>query len=210
MNNINLTVNIPNEEEMVAMKNVKERTPTSLSLDTETQKRVLEEISNANIPNNIFGVITEYADFKGTELCPHCDNEFEYIIKENLHFANCPKCDKTIPLCSRCEKNDAGNCADCIYCDTANFINYLRGKVTLHMFLNSLNPPIKDLSKSLDPNIDLSYDNYMNCDLDDKVVWDERYWSIYQYIIESMITIDTAESDIISFVETIIEKNHQK
>lgn len=200
-----------NQQEIMEMvANSKDRTPTNITLNKEAQDSILEAIKNADIPNDIFGDVVEYADYKGTELCPHCDEEFDYVVKENLHFAVCQKCGKTIPLCSRCEKQDAGDCASCIYCDTANFMNYLRGKVSLDKFLNSLNPPLTDLSKVIDDNIALTYDNYMDCDLDGKVLWDERYWGMYSYVIDSMITTDTAESDIISFVESIIEKNKQK
>ena len=59
---------------------------------------------------------------KGTELCPYCDEESNYKVKNGVMIARCRKCGKYIVLCSICPTDYCG-CGDCKYEKEAKRLN---------------------------------------------------------------------------------------
>lgn len=147
------------------------------------------------------------------EVCPHCGHENKLTASEGQMIATCAECGKAIVLCDKCTSINPNaedrHCENCKFCDLANFMNYLRGFVTIEKFLGALNPPLVDMTTGLPEGIEGSLDDYLNDTYGDDVFWDVKYWDIYRLVKECFLNAESTEEECRDFVQAIIEKNNE-
>jgi hypothetical protein len=154
------------------------------------------------------------ADMKETiEWCPHCDTECTFHPTEDQMIGTCTNCGRRIVLCDKCcELNpNVGDrqCEDCKFCDLANFMNYLKGFVTVEKFLESLNPTLTDMTTGVPDGCTPTLDDYINDTWGDSVNWDVKYWDIYRMVKECFLNEESTEEECRDVVQRIIEKNRE-
>lgn len=146
----------------------------------------------------------------GTADCPHCGKEFEFVVEQSNHTTDCPNCNKRIPLCSKCtyeNPNEADrDCDNCIYVDLANYMNYLKGKCTIETLLGAMNPPMTDMTSGLAEGQESTFENYINDEYGDDVLWDVKYWECYRLVKECFLNQESSEEDCLEFLKELIDK----
>ena len=147
------------------------------------------------------------------ETCPHCGNENEFEnVAEDCWILPCKYCEKMIPLCDKCafaHPDEELPCDDCIMCDCANFMNYLRGTVKIEQFLASLNPSLTDMTTGVPDGEVPTLQDYLDDKWGDDVNWDVKYWDIYRLVSETFLNSESPQQDCLDFVSQIIEKNKE-
>lgn len=149
------------------------------------------------------------------EICPHCDHENTFVnVTDDCWMLPCQDCGKVIPLCDKCAtlhpNAEDRPCDDCIMCDCANFMNYLRGHNTVEDFLGALNPPLTDMTTGDIPEgTVLTLQDYIEDTYGDKVNWDVKYWDIYRLVSETFLNSGSSQQDCLDFVAQIVEKNKE-
>ena len=146
------------------------------------------------------------------EECPHCGHENHWSgVGDDVWVKECAGCGKVIPLCDKCSSAHPDEaerpCADCIMCDTANYMNYLRGKVTVEEFLSSLEPPLTDMTSGLPEGARPTLDDYLGDAFGDDVMWDTKYWEIYRMVSECFLTKESGQNDFLQFVSEVVRRN---
>lgn len=149
------------------------------------------------------------------ECCPHCDTENELEVSDTFETQMttvCKGCGKVIVLCDKCAcLKDVGSrhCENCPFCDLANFMNYLKGNVTIEQFIGSLNPVLTDMTTGLPEGVTPTLSDYLNDTYGDAVQWDVKYWDIYRMISECFLNSESSEDDCRDFVEELITRNRE-
>lgn len=152
---------------------------------------------------------------KITERCPHCELENDLEVSDTLETqmtAVCKGCGKVIVLCDKCSSINGESdrdCANCPFCDLANFMNYLKGNATLEQLLSSLTPALTDMTTGLPDGVVPTLEDYLNDAYGDEVQWDVKYWDIYRMVKECFLNSESSEEDCRDFVETLITKNRE-
>ena len=149
---------------------------------------------------------------KVIEVCAHCDNENHFgNVPDDCWVLPCKDCGKVIPLCDKCASlhpDGSGRpCDDCIVCDLANFMNYLRGNATVEDFLASLNPSLTDMTTGVPEGETPTLQDYLDDTWGDAVNWDVKYWDIYRMVSETFLNAESSEQDCRDFVEQVVERN---
>lgn len=145
------------------------------------------------------------------ETCPHCNTENNALVDEDAWTVECSGCGKRIVLCNKCmalhpDENERP-CEDCLMCDLANFMNYLKGGISIEKLLGSFNPPLTDMTTGIPVDGVASLDNYINDAYGDDVNWDVKYWDIYRMVSECFLNSESTEKDCLEFISDVIERN---
>jgi hypothetical protein len=88
-------------------------------------------------------------------------------------------------------------------------MNYLKGFVTVEKFLESLNPPLTDMTTGVPDGSTPTLDDYINDTWGDSVNWDVKYWDIYRMVKECFLNEESTEEECRDVVQRIIEKNRE-
>lgn len=148
-----------------------------------------------------------------TEVCPHCEHENTFVVDEDVWTSVCAKCGNVITLCDKCAwlhpNAEDRKCDDCLMCDLANFMNYLKGGISIEKYLSSLNPSLTDMTSGLKEGQESTFDNYFNDVYGDDVLWDVKYWDIYRMVKECFLNKDSSEKDCLEFVSEIVKRNKE-